>query len=542
MKRFEQFQLDPVNECILRDGSRLALTRKAFFIARYLIDNAGRLVTKAELMDQIWPDIYVQEANLKVYIRELRLALSDHATKPLFIETRRGKGYCFIAPVSDESARSPAPIRSARPTRIFGRVSELKKLHVCFENALKGERQVVFITGEPGIGKTTLVDAFLRQIAQPALRAAGGQCVEGPQEQEAYYPVLEALGRLTRDSKVVETLYQYAPSWLLQFPSLIDVPERQHLQPGAAYGARQRMLREVCELIEALTQDGPLIISLEDVHWADPYSVAFIAALARRREPARLMLLVTYRPVDAILTRHPVRSLKMELQAHRLCTELALDMLDEKAVGQILTERHSGACVAEPIAELMHNQTDGNPLFLEMSLDYLEARQFLRVTGGSLELTAPQSVVRSLVPESLHQIIENYIDQLTAEEAGILTVASAAGLRFDAWTVAAMIDRDSSEVESRIDSLVQRQVFVERDSLSRLADETCRSSSYRFKHSFYREVFYRRCGLAMRRRLHNRMGRALEALTSASSVASDVTHQVAGSAGILPAASNYVEY
>src|SRR5262249_40041281 len=103
MIHFNQFQLDTVNECIWRDGRRIGLTRKAFVIARYLIEHAGRLVTKADLMGAIWPGIYIQECNLKIYIRELRKALGDQAGRPVFIETRQDKGYCFIAPVTDEA-------------------------------------------------------------------------------------------------------------------------------------------------------------------------------------------------------------------------------------------------------------------------------------------------------------------------------------------------------------------------------------------------------------------------------------------------------
>jgi DNA-binding winged helix-turn-helix (wHTH) protein len=160
MKHFGTFQLDTVNECIAHHGARIALTHKAFAIGRYLIENAGRLVTKDELMDAIWPNVYVQENNLKVYIRELRNVLGDQAVKPQFIETRQGKGYCFIAPVWEQS------LLTRDSTRIFGRDVDMNSLQACFHSSLKGERQVVFITGEPGIGKSSLVDAFVPNAEQ----------------------------------------------------------------------------------------------------------------------------------------------------------------------------------------------------------------------------------------------------------------------------------------------------------------------------------------------------------------------------------------
>jgi len=143
MKHFHSFRLDTVNECLWRGGERIPLTRKAFAIARHLIEHAGRLVTKEELMEAVWPGIYVQEENLKVHILELRRALGDQAKNPSFIETLHGRGYRFIAPVTEGVPAVSAPAIDRMPRHLSGREEELKRLRSWFEHAARGERQVV---------------------------------------------------------------------------------------------------------------------------------------------------------------------------------------------------------------------------------------------------------------------------------------------------------------------------------------------------------------------------------------------------------------
>jgi DNA-binding winged helix-turn-helix (wHTH) protein len=129
MKNFNSFQLDTENGCIWRAGTLVGLSPKAFAIARYLIERADRVVTKDELLEAVWPDVYVQEANLKVYIRELRRALGDDATHPWLIETQRGIGYRFIAPVTNSSLSPQGPVNYQKVKRVPGRDLEAHKLH-----------------------------------------------------------------------------------------------------------------------------------------------------------------------------------------------------------------------------------------------------------------------------------------------------------------------------------------------------------------------------------------------------------------------------
>ena len=205
MQEFPPFRLDPVNQCLWRrretaEDERLLLTPKAFAVLRYLVAHAGQLVTQDELLAAVWPETYVKPEVLKSRIFEIRSALGDRPKTPRFIETLPRRGYRFIATVHDGPAVAPAlPVPSA-PGHLVGREGGLETLRACLHRAMHGQRQLVFVTGEPGIGKTALVDAFQQQAAAevPGLRLARGQCLEGYGGMEAYYPMLEALGQLCR--------------------------------------------------------------------------------------------------------------------------------------------------------------------------------------------------------------------------------------------------------------------------------------------------------------------------------------------------------
>ena len=166
--------------------------------------------------------------------------------------------------------------------------------------------KVVFVTGEAGIGKTTLVDVFQQKASlHPNLRMARGQCVEGFGGKEAYYPMLEAVGQLMCEAEggpLVRILAHRAPTWLIQFPSLIKAEHREALQREIIGATRERMVREICEALEVLTAENPFLLILEDLHWVDPSTLDLISALARRRGPAKLVVLGTYRPAEAVLS------------------------------------------------------------------------------------------------------------------------------------------------------------------------------------------------------------------------------------------------
>src|SRR5204862_5162131 len=181
----------------------------------------------------------------------IREALDDNPKTPRFIETEHRRGYRFIgvidapasAPITPGAGPSSLAPASALPPPapeggVVGRDQALSRMHGWLEKARRGERQVVFVTGEAGIGKTTLVDMFTRSLASgPAVRVCSGQCLEQYGMGEAYLPVLEAMRQLCRDDpRAVEVLRAHAPMWLLQMPSLLTASDRDALGREALGG------------------------------------------------------------------------------------------------------------------------------------------------------------------------------------------------------------------------------------------------------------------------------------------------------------------
>jgi DNA-binding winged helix-turn-helix (wHTH) protein len=191
LKIFPPFRLDTTNQYLWRSTDeraeeRIALKPKTYSILAYFLDHPGRLVTQHELLDAVWPETYVQPEVVKRHIFDLREALGDNSKTPSFLETLPRRGYQFIAPIH-EAGRTCS--RNSPGVKLVGRDRALGELETCLHRAMRGERQIVFVTGEAGIGKTALVNEFQRRAAQGApLRLSTGQCVEGYGGKEPTIP------------------------------------------------------------------------------------------------------------------------------------------------------------------------------------------------------------------------------------------------------------------------------------------------------------------------------------------------------------------
>ncbi len=487
-----------------KDNTSIALGRKAFGVLRYLVENPGRLVTKDELLDAVWPETHVGEGVLKVSVAEIRKALSDTSSAPRFIETAHRRGYRFVG----EIERDGLPAVAAT-VRAIERERDLARLQSWMERALAGERQVVFITGETGIGKTTLVETFVERLRpDSAVWIAHGQCLEHFGEGEPYFPVLGALARLCRQpgrERFVELLRRHAPAWLAQMPSLVSDSNREALKREVLGAAKDRMLREIGEAIEALTAETPLVLVLEDLHWSDYSTVDLIGYLARGREPARLLVLGTYRPVEAIVKQHPLRALKRELQIHRRSAELAVEFLSPEAVGRYLALRFPHSEFPGELAALIHQRTDGNPLFLVNVVDFLIASGQIVRAGSAWKLALPLADIGLGIPDSLQQLIEKQMERLSPDDRRILSVASVAGMEFSTRTLGGGLAGELPDLESVCEDLVRRGQFLRPAKMIQLNDGSL-LERYGFTHVLYQHVLYHAVPEPRRVLLHRRIG------------------------------------
>ncbi len=559
---FPPFRLDPGNEQLWCENQLVPLRPKTFAVLRYLVEHAGRLVTKEELLKAVWSDTRVSEGIVKGYIRDLREALKDNSQQPRFIETVPRRGHRFIAaittaatvPSSEFHVRSSSPLLTLGETResisplqlgtwnvepgtlLVGRESELAHLHTLFAKALRGERQMIFVTGEPGIGKTTVVEAFLKSLGSSVRSLASedqisqsqtvqaldsrrrtldgglwlgrGQCVDQHGSGEAYLPVLEALGRIGRapgGAQVGAILHQHAPTWLIQMPALVGAAELEALQRRVLGATRERMLREMVEALEVLATHRPLVLWLEDLHWADASTVDWLAAVAQRGAPARLLVIGAYRPSDLSLSGHPLKAVKQELTAKGQCEELWLPFLSAEDVTHYLAKRYAQHQFPSGLGAAIYRRTDGNPLFLVNMVEYLAAQGEIAEVDGHWQLQAPIDEVGRGVPESLRQLIEKHIERLSEEHQRLLEAASVVGVTFSATAVAAGLQGEVEAVDQQCETLARTGHFLCAQGIEEWPDGTL-GGRYSFLHALYQQGLYERVAEARRVRLHRRIG------------------------------------
>lgn len=525
--KFDDFVLDAGEATLYRHGKRVVLPTKAFALLNLLVEQHGHLVRKEVLLDAIWPRGYVDESALKASMAGLRKALNDDPKSPRYIETVFKHGYRFIATVvadGDEHDTLPAVatdctegladwgalISCDRQYRIH-RPALMGAFRQALQRLSRRQRATLFLSGEAGIGKTTAVELLLEELRDHGVGLLWGQCVDHYGAGEAFLPLLEALARPCRQdaaASLVARMRQEVPSWLEQFPWVLSPDERMALRRETMGATKGRMLREICDFIDGLSRERPIVMVLEDLHWCDYATLDFIASSARRRDPAAVLLIGTYRPLDATYTDHPITKLTAELAAHDQCAVVDVGPLDRPDVAAYWARRFP-QYGDHPAAGMIYQRSEGNPLFMVKLADHVAAcldgqhRDPARAATG-----APPTLAEDL-PSTLRSIIQLQIDRLPRQEQQLLRAASAAGLEFEAPILALALGRTVAEVDVTCDQLAGRGEFLMR-VIDEVADGLGPLSRYAFLHALYVEALYEQLSSRQRQTLHGALGVALE--------------------------------
>ena len=506
--RFGPFQLDQANQTLSLDNEEIRLSLKAFAVLQNLAEHAGKLVTKNNLLDEVWGDVHVTDGALKRCVSEIRKALRDPVENPRYIQTVHGRGYKFLPEPATSVDSLVVSTEGSAP--IVGRESQIQVLNASFEKVLEGTRQIVFITGEAGLGKTTLVNHFLHQLqsVHPIAKAIGvarGRCLQQFGGGEPYLPVFEALDHLSRSLGLglVTVLRSHAPTWLLHMPSLISLQERRRVREEVFGASRERMLREITDAFEALAQASPLVLVLEDLHWSDPSTIDLITSIASRTFATKLMVLATYRPAELSGSSNKLGHIQRELQIHSQCHALPLSYLTQADIRDYVAWRVPQPCCHDGSIALLHRRSSGNPLFVACLLD-----EFVR--SGCID----QDTIRGSVPETLQRMFEDQAGQLTEAERDIVDAAAVEGEVFSSTSIAIALEKDPLDVETSCEALFRRHLFLRRAEPIRFPDGT-RSPRYRFLHVLCRDALYHRLPSSRQSRLHGLIGRAVKVLYAA---------------------------
>jgi len=429
----------------------------------------------------------------------------------------QGTIYAFTAEIDEwrrnrarptDAAEEPGQHASVNLRPIVGRVSELSRLQSYWSTALAGTRQVVFVSGTIGVGKTALVRTFLEHLDPSWI--IQGDAVEPFGTVEPYLPVLEGIARLVRSSRnqrPVGILAKYAPSWVIHIP---DFPGLHSIAAESKPDRPDRMVREIIDAVESLSHDKPVVLFLEDLHWADRSTIEFVERLARRPDRARILVIGTHRFEEWTDQPPPLIRARHDLRAHGLCHQLAVPPFSPEEVVEHLKRRGAWADIYS-VAQQFHQWTAGVPLFLNILVDDLVETGRLTQVDGAWRLSVSADQNAPPIAPTIRVLIESSLGRLTSDEQRVLEAASASGQAFFDAVVAAAMRVDLRQVEPMFESLAERYQFIKRES----SDETLGSvvtAKYSFLHSLYQHVIYNRLSPSSRADFHREMGQFLESV------------------------------
>jgi predicted ATPase/predicted Ser/Thr protein kinase len=392
-----------------------------------------------------------------------------------------------------ETGKSEPRLRAATPTRrsTVGREQERAALRAGFAQAEGGCGLMICVTGEPGIGKTTVVEDFLAELGSQRLRIARGRCSERLAGTEAYLPFWEALENMLRGEShgvVAQTMKRLAPTWYAQIAPNLNDSSAANLTKNKA-SSQERLKRELVALLQEIATRQPLLLFIDDLHWADASTVDLLAYMATQFEEMRILVVVTYRPSELLLGKHPFQQIKLDLQSRGVCRELPLDFLSRAEIERYLELLFPKHHFPAGFVQMIHTKTEGNPLFMTDLVRYLRDHQVMTEVDGSWELAQALPDIERELPESVRSMVERKIAQIGEEDRKLLAAMSVQGYEFDSAVIARALGVDPAEVEDRLDVLERVHSFVRLVEEREFPDGTL-SLRYRFVHVLYQNALY----------------------------------------------------
>lgn len=403
-----------------------------------------------------------------------------------------------IAMASKEGSLAGTDVSAA--SVFIGRAREREVMARAFESACLGRGRLLAVAGEAGIGKTSLVDACLADhAATTGFRLAHGRCSERVAGTEAYLPWLEALDTLRRDTPATSRagteplaalIRRVAPTWHAQLTPLDEAHASDAQIAASLRGASQeRLKRELAALLEAAAREQPLVLVLEDLHWADLSTIDLLAFVGSRLSTMAVLIVTTYRHSELTLAQSPFIAIRQDLQARGVATELRLDFLGQDDIAAYLDAEFPGHNLTAEFATMVRARTEGSPLFMVDLTRYLRDSGAIALVDDRWALTDAISAISRDLPESMRGMIERKLGQLAEDDRGLLVVAAVQGYQFDSAMVAEVLGLDQSAVEERLETLDATFGLVRFGSELEHPNGTL-SLAYRFVHILYQEALY----------------------------------------------------
>ena len=418
----------------------------------------------------------------------------------------------FGLPVDPESVPRPEAIAFT-----VGRETQLAQLQALYARACGGRSMIVGVSGEPGIGKTTLLEAFMSELQNAAQRptVVRVRCSENLAGNEAYLPVLDALDSLrSRGHSSFDALMRSsAPNWHAQLAvsaiAATDSASAEAVPPGAA-ASQERMKRELRAFLFEASRRAPLVWIIEDLHWADVSTIDILNYVAGRFDEMHVLIVTAFRPSDMSLARHPFLALRRDLQSKGVYAEIALSFLSRDEVARYLSLRWPVNSFPPGFIDEIYSRTEGSPLFMADLVRYLADTGTIGEVDGLWTIMGSRADVSRELPESVRGMIARKIERVDDADRKVLLAASVQGHEFDSAALGEVLERDAGDVEERLETLEHVHGLVVRGAEVEYPDGSLTLRS-RFVHILYQNVLYDSLSPARRVGLCGRTARVLAA-------------------------------
>ena len=382
---------------------------------------------------------------------------------------------------------------------IAGRARELDVFRGAFARMLAGRRQLVLISGEPGIGKTRCAEALADVAEDQGALVLWGRCHEEA-GAPPYWPWVQILRAYVAASSLDEVrlnMGEAANDIAALVPELLDASHDPHQTPGAiadANVARFRTFDAIRLFFHKATQQVPITLVLDNLHWADALSLLLLEFLSQELLRSRLLIIATYRDADA-LSKTPLLSTLGGLSRDSDAERVHLTGLSQAAVGE-LAERLCNVRLSESAIKMIYQRTDGNPLFA------IELIKVLMDEGAGADIAA----IPARIPAGVRETIGRRLIRLSDRCNELLCVAAVFGRQFTAREIGAAMDDDVQRVLIDLEPAVKAGIVQTNVDVS---------GSYQFTHALIRETIYEEMPTIDRLRLHSRAGDALVSVHAA---------------------------
>ena len=548
---FNDFRVQAGVDLLYKAGAVVPLEPRAVRVLRYLAENHDRVVTKEELLEAIWPEVFTTDGVLKRAVSQVRRALGDTAERPEFIATYHGRGYQFIADISSDphapEPDSPAaggarpalqliqnnspeavagsilPAGDADYNQMVGREAELDMLKAEYRRTLAGDGRPVLIVGEPGVGKTQLARDFAEWAARQGALRLTAKFYDYPASRLAPYEVFldllrTALGGIATKQAPGADLSARGLREIAEHDLGILLPEELFNPSGRvlakghtgslvadAAADNFRAVAPISQCFARLSGARPLVIIFDDLQWADEASREVVGYMLRTAQSEPLMIVALAREEEATDAAHPFAAWLRRQANYRSYTSLTLKPLDEQMCRAAIRAVFGGAWSAPdiPDADLktLCRVTGGNPFFLTEMLRLMVSERV--ITYGAAERRWQWNGIKDLrLPDTIIMAARDRLDRLSVAARETLECAAVIGDEFRVETLGRVASLEEEEIERHLREGVERGALSER-GLS--PGEDCR-----FHHTILRHVLYDHMAHRRRKRLHARAARALE--------------------------------